>query len=158
MVSPRLPRFQRSRDVAPFRLTERDSEILRLVYRHRFLRSSHICALVAGSGQQLLRRLKLLYHHGFLTRPRAQIDYYHHGGTSEMVYCLGRYGASLLKAEFGEMFRSVPWDEDNDSDKRVFLKHALLVSDNGGALRYCRMMWQFFSENRTGEKYHNTNF
>jgi hypothetical protein len=84
---------------------------------------------MSGSAQQLLRRLKLLYHHGYLTRPRAQIDYYHHGGSSEMVYCLGRNGASLLKMELGDMFRSVPWDEDNNSDRRVFLKHALLVSD-----------------------------
>ena len=58
-------------------LTERDREIIRLVHRHRFLRSSHICSLIPGSPQQLLRRLKLLYHHGFLERPRSQIDYYH---------------------------------------------------------------------------------
>jgi hypothetical protein len=129
MTSPRLPRFERSPGIAAFQLTERDKEILRLVYRHRFLRSSHICALISGSTQQLLRRLKLLYHHAYLSRPRTQIDYYHHGGTSQMVYCLGRYGSSLLKAELGDMFRSVPWDKDNNSDKRVFLKHALLVSD-----------------------------
>jgi hypothetical protein len=129
MASPRLPRFQRSPDIAPFQLTERDKEILRLVYRHRFLRSAHVCDLISGSGQQLLRRLKLLYHHGYLSRPRAQIDYYHHGGSSEMVYCLGRASASLLKSDLGEMFRTVPWDEDNNSDRRVFLKHALLVSD-----------------------------
>jgi len=129
MASSRLPRFQRSSYVAPFHLTERDREILRLVYRHRFLRSSHICSLTSGSTQQVLRRLKLLYHHGYLSRPRAQIDYYHHGGTGEMVYCLGSHGALLLKMEFGEMFRSIPWDEDDNSDRRVFLKHALLVSD-----------------------------
>lgn len=129
MSSPRLPRFERSRDVVPFQLTERDKEILRLVYRHRFLRSSHICALVSGSDQQLLRRLKLLYHHGYVSRPRAQIDYYHHGGSSEIVYCLGRNGASLLKAELDEMFRAASWDEDDNADRRVFLKHALLVSD-----------------------------
>jgi len=139
MPSTRLPRFQRSPDAASFQLTERDKEILRLVYRHRFLRSSHICALVSGSTQQLLRRLKLLYHHGYLSRPRAQIDYYHHGGTSEMVYCLGRHGASLLKMEFGEMFRSISWDEDDTSDRRVFLKHALLVSDIMVAVEFaCR--------------------
>ncbi|HXT13491.1 MAG TPA: replication-relaxation family protein [Candidatus Angelobacter sp.] len=129
MPSTRLPRFQRSPDVAPFQLTERDKEILRLVYRHRFLRSSHICALISGSSQQILRRLKSLYHHGYLSRPRAQVDYYHHGGSSQMVYCLGNNGLSLLKDELVEMFRFAPWDEGNDSDRRVFLKHALLVSD-----------------------------
>ncbi|HEU5122566.1 MAG TPA: replication-relaxation family protein [Verrucomicrobiae bacterium] len=129
MSLSRLPRFQRSSDAPAFQLTERDVQILRLVYRHRFLRSSHICALVPGSTQQVLRRLKLLYHNGYLTRPRAQIDYYHHGGSNVMVYCLGRHGAALLKNELGPMFRFVPWDEDDNSDRRVFLKHALLVSD-----------------------------
>jgi hypothetical protein len=129
MTSLRLSRFRRSPDVPPFQLTDRDKEIIRVVYRHRFLRSSHICSLISGSQQQILRRLKLLYHHGYLSRPRAQIDYYHHGGSNEMVYCLGSHGASVLKMELGEMFRAIPWDEDDGSDRRVFLKHALLVSD-----------------------------
>lgn len=129
MSSPRLPRFERSPNSLPFQLTDRDMEIIRALYRHRFLRSSHICVLTPGSTQQILRRLKLLYHHGYVARPRAQIDYYHHGGASEMVYCLGGHGASLLKTEFGDMFRVVAWDEDDNADRRVFLKHALLVSD-----------------------------
>jgi len=129
MESPRLPRFERVPPVAPPQLTERDREIIRLVYRHRFLRSSHICSLVPGSSQQILRRLKLLYHHGYLARPRAQIDYYHQGGSREIVYGLGNKSASILKPEFGEMFRQTPWDEENGSAKRTFLQHALLVSD-----------------------------
>jgi hypothetical protein len=129
MEPPRLPRFQRVPSVAPPQLTERDREIIRLVYRHRFLRSSHICSLIPGSSQQILRRLKLLYHHGYLARPRAQIDYYHHGGSREIVYGLGNKSASILKPELGEMFRQTPWDEENGSVKRIFLQHALLVSD-----------------------------
>jgi hypothetical protein len=129
MEPPRLPRFRRSPDIAPFQLTERDKEILRLVYRHRFLRSTHICSLIPGSSQQILRRLKLLYHHGFLIRPRSQIEFYYYGGRREIVYGLGNKGASVLKTEFGSMFRDTPWDEENGSVKRVFLEHALLVSD-----------------------------
>lgn len=125
----RLPRFRRSSEISPLQLTERDRDIIRLVYRHRFLRSSHICSLASGSSQQILRRLKLLYHHAYLVRPRSQIDYYHQGVSREMVYGLGIKGASLLKAELGPMFRDVPWDEENNSVKRVFLEHALLVSD-----------------------------
>src|SRR6267378_590883 len=58
----RLPRFRRASTVAPIELTERDREIIRLVHRHRFLRSPQITALVCDSPQQLLRRLRLLYH------------------------------------------------------------------------------------------------
>jgi hypothetical protein len=129
MALSRLPRFKRSLAIETFHMTERDKEIIRLVYRHRFLRSSHICSLVPGSAQQILRRLKLLYHHGYLTRPRSQIEFYHYGGRREIVYGLGNKGASLLQTELDSMFRDTPWDEENGSVKRVFLEHALLVSD-----------------------------
>lgn len=129
MEFPRLPRFRRSNDIRRFALTERDHQIIRLIYRHRFLRSSHISSLVPGSSQQILRRLQLLYHHRFLARPRSQIEHHIAPGSREIVYGLGNEGAKLLKLELGEMFREVPWDEDYSSVKRVFLEHALLVSD-----------------------------
>jgi hypothetical protein len=110
-------------------LTERDCEIIRRVERFRFVRSSHLCSLIPGSQQQLLRRLKLLYHHGFLERPRAQIDYYHRGGSRHIVYGLGNKSASLLKQELGVTFHERDWSEKNRSVGRVFLEHALLVSD-----------------------------
>src|SRR5438552_1919021 len=129
MESFRLPRFKRSHRVAPMQLTERDREIIRVVHRHRFLRSSQIVALLSGSPQQLLRRLQLLYHHGYLERPRAQLDYYHQGGSQRLVYGLGNKGAAFLKQELGAVFRELPWNEKNRSVGRIFLEHALLVSD-----------------------------
>ena len=129
MASSRLPRFKRSPGVAPFQLTERDREIIRHVHRHRFLRSSHIFSLTEGSRQQILRRLKLLYHHGYLERPRIQLEYYHEGGSHEFVYGLSGRGASLIRAEIGCEPGALLWDTENGSIGRVFLKHALLVSD-----------------------------
>lgn len=110
-------------------LTERDHEIIRLVYRYRFLRSPQIVALMSDGSQQLLRRLQLLYHHGYLERPRAQIDYYHQGGSRHMVYGLGSNGVRFLKRECGVDFRELRWGEKNRSVGRIFLEHALLVSD-----------------------------
>ncbi|MBI3418199.1 MAG: replication-relaxation family protein [Verrucomicrobia bacterium] len=129
MESNRLPRFKRAAAVAPIELTEHDRQIIRLVHRHRFLRSHQIIALLGGSSQQLLRRLKLLYHHGFLERPRAQIDYYHQPGSRHIVYGLGNKGGVLLKQELGVAFREVSWGEKNRAVGRMFLEHALLVSD-----------------------------
>jgi hypothetical protein len=129
MDSSRLPRFKRVSAVAAMQLTERDREIIRLVRRFRFVRSSHICSLIPGSAQQLLRRLKLLYHHGFLERPRSQIDYYHRGGSRHIVYGLGNKGALLLKPELGVPLEQADWGEKNRSVRRPFLEHALLVSD-----------------------------
>ena len=125
----RLPRFNRASAIAAFRLTERDREIIRLVQRFRCVRSSHIGSLIPGSPQQLLRRLKLLYHHGLLERPRSQIDYYHKGGSRHMVYGLGSKGAAFLRRDLNPIFGQVRWGEKNRAAGRVFLEHALLVSD-----------------------------
>jgi hypothetical protein len=40
-----------------FHLTERDLEIVRQVARHRFLRSTHLFALIGGSPQKIHERL-----------------------------------------------------------------------------------------------------
>jgi len=76
----RLPRFERVAHAAPIRLTERDHAIIRLIQRHRFLRSDQIIALIGGSAQNLSRRLQGLFHHGYLERPRAQLHYYERSG------------------------------------------------------------------------------
>jgi hypothetical protein len=129
MESSRLPRFKRVRTVPPIELTERDRNIIRLLHSHRFLRSSHIVALLGGSPQQILRRLKLLYHHGYLERPRCQIDSYHKGGSQPIAYGLGNKGGTLLRQELGDSFRSLSWGEKNRAVGRMYLDHALLVSD-----------------------------
>ncbi len=128
MISSRLPRFQRSSDSTTMQITDRDRQVIRLVHQHRFLRSFHICALLGGSQQQLLRRLQLLFHHGYLERPRSQLDYYHNGGSRHIVYGLGNRGAALLKQD-GTNFRQHPESENNQTAGKVFLEHELLVSD-----------------------------
>jgi len=128
-MASHLPRFKRAPTVAPMRLTERDLQIIRLVHRHRFLRSHQIIALLGGRPQHLLRRLKLLYHHGFLERPRAQIDTYHQPGSRRIIYGLGNKSWTFLKQELGEDNREVSWGEKNRAVGRIFLEHAVLVSD-----------------------------
>jgi DNA-binding Lrp family transcriptional regulator len=128
MVS-RLPRFKRAPAVAPTQLTERDHQIIRLVHRHRFLRSHQIIALLGGSPQQVSRRLKLLYHHGYLERPRAQLQYYERGGSKSIAYGLGNKGGALLKQELGIAVHPDSWDEKNHVIGRVYLEHTLFVAD-----------------------------
>src|ERR1043166_6750671 len=127
MESVRLPRFQRTPGIAPMQLTARDRDIIRHVHRHRFLRSSHIVALTNGSPQQTLRRLQLLFHHGYLERPRAQIDYFHRSGSCPLVYGIGSKGASLLRREIAA--QPIDWQTKNRSIGRVFLEHAVLTAD-----------------------------
>ena len=128
-MASRLPRFKRAPTVAPMRLTERDRRIIRLIHRHRFLRSSQIVAILGGSPQQFLRRLKLLYHHGYLERPRCQIDSYYRPGSRHIIYGLGNKSLAFLKQELNMDFRESSWGEKNRGVGRIFLEHALLVSD-----------------------------
>jgi DNA-binding Lrp family transcriptional regulator len=109
--------------IAPIQLTARDHEILRLVHRHRFLRSHQIIALIGGSPQQLSRRLQRLFHHGYLERPRAQLQYYERGGSQTIAYGLGNKSGSLLQLNLAS------WGEKNRAIGRMYLEHALLVSD-----------------------------
>jgi DNA-binding IclR family transcriptional regulator len=79
-------------------LTPRDLEILRAVHRHRLLRSTHLVALLGGSRQTTLRRLQLLFHHGYLDRLPIQLDWYARG-SEPLVYALGKRGAEVLEIE-----------------------------------------------------------
>jgi hypothetical protein len=129
MQSNRLPRFERAHPDRFIQLTARDRQIIRFIYLHRFLRSSHIVSLLRDSSQPILRRLQLLYHHCYLERPRAQLDYYHLSGSRPIVYGLGNKGAALLRNDLGIRVPDVNWGEKNRSVGRIYLGHVLLVSD-----------------------------
>ena len=66
----RRKRFQRDRSVT-MQITERDTDIIKLVYKNRFLNSDHITNLIGDSRRVILKRLNLLYHTGFLDRPAS---------------------------------------------------------------------------------------
>lgn len=149
MESFRLPRFKRAASVPSIQLTERDGQIIRLIHQHRFLRSPQIVALLEAGAQPILRRLQLLYHHGYLERPRAQIEYFQKGGSRHIVYGLGNKGAAFLKRTHAAIGKVV-WGAKNRSVGRIFLEHALLVSDIMVAIELgCRENGQirFLSEN-----------
>ena len=127
-IIPRRPRFTRVQNISPIHVSARDIEILRAVARHRFLRSTHVVALLQQSRQQLLRRLQSLFQHGFLDRPRCQIDYYR-SGSHAMVYGIGNRGAQLLEERCGISRRKVDWSAKNRTVNRYFMEHTLAVAD-----------------------------
>src|SRR5947209_5690708 len=118
MEYSRHPRFKRTIDVPPIKLTQRDREIIRLVHQHRFLRSSHIVALIRATPQPVLRRLQLLYHHAYLERPRAQIEYYQKGGSRPMVYGIGNKANAVLK-QLPSFLPHRQWSEKNRTVGRI---------------------------------------
>jgi hypothetical protein len=105
-------------------LTPRDTEILRVVHRHRFLRSPQVAALLRQSHQPILRRLQKLYHHGYLDRPACQLDYYQRAGSRSMVHGLASRGAAYLQ-RIGE----ATYPATHQKVGRLFLDHALMISD-----------------------------
>jgi hypothetical protein len=121
----RRPRFERAK-VAGIKLTPRDFAILRAVERHRLLRSTHLIALLDASRQTTLRRLQLLFHHGYLDRPAAQLDWYAQG-SEPLVYALANRGAAVLAAE-GERGGALRWDKSR-TVSRQFLRHTLAVAE-----------------------------
>ena len=137
---PRRSRFERPGEPdLVFRITLRDLEILRLVGEHRFLSSAHLHLWLGGSRQNLLRRLQRLFHHGYLDRPKTQLDYFHAGGSKPMVYGLGRRGAGRLRRDLDIPFSRLEWAGRPQSVGRQFLDHALMVSDALTALELaCR--------------------
>ena len=123
----RRPRFERA-PVRPMILTPRDLAILCAVHRHRLLRSTHLASLSGGSRQATLRRLQLLFHHGYLDRPPMQLDWYARG-SEPLAYALGKRGAEILEAEGVARPRGVRWDTKNRNVSRVFLHHTLAVAE-----------------------------
>jgi hypothetical protein len=138
----RRPRFRRSDKPPAFQLTDRDVEIVRQVARHRFLRSTHISQLLSSSHKKVCERLTLLYHTGYLDRPRQQLEYYvRNGGSKPYVYALGDPGARLLKECdcFDRM--SIDWAQKNKGCTRNFLLHTLAVAEFRVALAVSCRAW-----------------
>ena len=126
LTTKRKPRYKRiSTDTKP---TERDIEIIKQVNRHRFLTSEHITALTQGSKQGILRRLNLLYHSGYLDRPKEQIkpSFY---GSKPMVYALGNKGADFLAEIYNQPRLKVDWTTKNKQATNAFLEHTLMVAN-----------------------------
>ena len=128
-ISTRRPRFRRASEPPAFRLTDDDVVIIRQLARHRFLRSTHIAALVGRSLDRTNDRLSRLFHAGYIDRPRAQLDYYPTVGSAPMAYALADRGARLLIERDGIDFANVEWSRKNRQAGRPFIEHQLEIVD-----------------------------
>ena len=130
LKSRRRPRFRRAEPPA-FRITDDDVEMIRIVARHRFMRSTHIAALVERSLDRTNDRLSRLFHAGYLDRPRGQLDYYPTSGSAPMVYAcaLGDLGAVLLTERLGVDVSGLECSRQNREAGRPFIEHQLEIMD-----------------------------
>jgi len=125
----RNPRFRRAAEPPAFRLTDDDVTMIRLLARHRFLRSTHIAALVGRSLDRTNDRLSKLFHAGYLDRPRAQLDYYPSAGSAPFIYALADRGARLLIERDGVNFSNVEWSRKNREAGRPFIEHQIEIME-----------------------------
>lgn len=137
-------------NIPNFTITDREVAILRHLAEHRVLDSDHLTDLLTQySDQTTRRRLGLLYHAGFVWRPREHLKYRTSAGSPPMAYELHRRGVGLLLTpeRFGvppELVSSVPehtlrWVAKKSDITTKFLEHSLLVADVMVALeRACK--------------------
>ena len=128
----RRPRFRRAETPPRFELTARDLAIIHLVARFRFLSSPQIVRLVGGSGQQILRRLQLLFHAAYLDRPVAQKQQLAHvldDGNRPFVYGLGREGARVLAEAGTGIADRLDWTTKNARATARFLAHTIETAE-----------------------------
>ena len=123
----RRARFRRAAEPPPFRLTSDDVEIVRVVARHRLIRSTHIATLVGRSLDRTNDRLMRLFHAGYVDRPRAQLDRFPTSGSAHYIYALADRGARLLRDEDGIEFRNPEWSRKNREAGRPFIEHQIEI-------------------------------
>ena len=129
----RRPRFRRASEPPAFRVTDDDVEIVRQLARYRFLRSTHIAALVRRSLDRTNDRLMRLFHAGYIDRPRAQLDRFPSSGSAHYIYALANRGVRLLREENGVEFRNSDWSRKNREAGRPFIEHQIeIVNFVGG--------------------------
>src|SRR4051812_23099485 len=133
--SVRRPRFRRAAEPPAFRLTDDDVEIIRHIARHRFLRSTHIAALVGRSLDRTNDRLLRLFHAGYVDRPRAQLERFPTSGTAPMLYALADRGARLLRQRGDSPSAPVAWSRKNRKVQRPFIDHQIEIVDFRVALQ-----------------------
>lgn len=109
------------------RLMDRDQEIIKAVYEHRFLKMSQIRDLFFGSQSTTNYRLVRLYQNEFLDRIYPRVS--RSEGRSEAVYCLDTRGARVVAAEYGVDRASISWRPRHNDVKYWFLNHTLKVND-----------------------------
>ena len=114
------------------RLTSRDMDIVRAVARFRFLTAAQIVRLVSGSDQQIGRRIRVLFFHGFLDCPRVQRSQLAHvfeAGNFPLIYGIGQQGAHLIALHEPWINPKHDWTTNNGRVTAPFLAHTTETAD-----------------------------
>ena len=131
-TTPRGSFFNRKHSPQPFRITERDKLALRKVARFRLLSSRQIARTLSGSDSHINRRIRQLFHHGYLDCPPVQHNQLAHVfevGNFPLVYGLSSKGAQLIAPTEPWIDPSLKWSTNNQRVGAPFIAHTLAVAD-----------------------------
>jgi len=126
-MNKRTPRFKRSpKAVGGIQLQERDLDIMILACDYRIIDSEQLGLLIGCSHQVIQRRLRKLYHHGYLDRPISQVIFSNPLlGQQKMVYSIGDKGRDLL-AEKAGIENNTAYSHKGIGER--YIQHTLLIS------------------------------
>ena len=130
-----LPSHKRADNPPSMRLTKRDMDIIRAVYRYRLLSSPQIEALFFpfppdkphSRQTSCQRRLQLLFHHNYLDRVPVPVILGE--GRKPSVYELAKKGADLMARESGQDRADIGWEPNYDTYGQSFIDHTLAVNN-----------------------------
>lgn len=125
MTSTNRKRRRRTERVKQSRLvlTDRDREIIRVVYQFRFLTSNQLTEKFFSSKSKADRRLRELFDHGYLDR----IDRPTVSGKSELIYALWKKGAEILCAQHDLSKSELNWKSSRNNIRPDRIDHELEV-------------------------------
>lgn len=115
----------------PIQLTQRDRDIIMALHKYRFLTTDHLQTLTGTKSRWGMNaRLRLLYDHKYIDRPKAQLAIFSHAEKRPIVYALGNCGASLLSMRYDiPMPSNVYWTEKNRRVRERHIEHTLGIAD-----------------------------
>jgi len=122
----RLPRFTRAENFPDIRLTDRDLAILDHVHRLRYATADHLRIVIPGSTQGTTRRLRALFHSGYLTRLFMKTRMLAKE-PAPIVYGLDARGAKEL-IERGLSPQELRWRRPHNLRTEDFIEHSLMVT------------------------------
>ena len=123
-----LSRSKRAKGGVAFRLTDRDGDILKAVNRYRYMRTGQINRLLFQgntSTQSCQKRLKLLFHNGYLDRIEPFLQ---QGSTEQSAGVAYRLDAKAVQY-LTDFDIPIPYLTRKRRVKHQFLLHALDLSE-----------------------------
>lgn len=121
----RLSKYQRARKPPRFQPQVRDGEIILAVYAHRFLTGQQVCRLFFGSQSRANRRLKYLFHAGYLDRQPLGIGF----GPNETIYTVGRNSIDFIAQRTQTDISEIKWMRRHNRVTPVHVRHTLAIND-----------------------------